>query len=394
MRVFLKGLNSCGMRRADVRRYRDFLAASGHELVADPAASDLVLLWTCAFREDQRQNALAEIERYVREYRAAVVVAGCLPDIDPETLRARFSGRVIGWRDEQPALEALFATGGPSLAQMPRLLGEPRLCDDVDRFRRENPDRDAAFIDQFNKLFIAEGCRFECSYCTERLAFPPYRSFPEDDLVAECRRLVAATGAHDVVLLGDSIGDYGHDIGTTLPRLMHRLQEAEPRLRLAIQGLNPAHFLRFFDELVGFVERGEILHLQLPIQSASDRILRLMQRPYDQAGIEKVYGALGALGFHAYDSHIIIGFPGETEADLEETLEFLLRHRPNYVLASGFMATPRAAAHHLPDQVAHDVKLARLRLAERRIKDAGIICNADYSELGAERCRRLNSLTA
>lgn len=390
MKVFIKGLNGCWMRKTDIQRYRDFFLANGHELVDDPAESDVTLLWTCAFRCDYRDNSLAEIERYQGEFAAELIVAGCLPDVDPELLRKQFQGRVVNWRDDEKKLEEYFGAPGEKLSAIPRMVSERKLHDDVAKFKTENPDKDATFADQFIKLHVAEGCRFECTYCSERLAFPPYHSFPEDELVEACRRVVEATGQLEVMLLGDSIGDYGHDIGSSLPALIRRLKTVHPGLKIAFHGLNPGHFIRFYDDMVEFLRNGDIHHIQLPIQSASERILKLMRRPYTRSDIDKIFGLLNSIGFTAFETHLIIGFPGETEEDLEETIQFVLRQRPRYVLASGFMEAPAMPASRLPGKVDAETKSQRLREAGARIRATGIICNTDDSELSAARFRALN----
>lgn len=201
MRVFVKGLNSCGMRKGDVQQYRDFLRANGHTLVEHPSQSEVVLLWTCAFRGDFRDSALQEIDRYQRDYDTELVVAGCLPDIDPAILRERFSGRVVNWRDDERKLREFFGAPKRQLSEIPRLVSDLRLHRDVTQFKQENPLAAAVFADQFVKLYIQEGCRFQCTYCAEILAFPPYRSFAPDDLVDACRREVEASGCLDVMLL-------------------------------------------------------------------------------------------------------------------------------------------------------------------------------------------------
>lgn len=390
MKVAIKGLIPCGIRKVDLQQYRDFFESNGHEVVEDPAESDVILLWTCAFRGDFRDNSIAEIKRHQREFRAELIVAGCLPDIDGELLRQHFRGRVIAWREDEQKLEEYFGGGGATFRQIRRAVAEDKVCDDAAVFRALNPDKDAWFGDQFVKLFVAEGCRFQCTYCAERLAFPPYRSVPEDALVEACRRVVEKTGQHDVMLLADSLGDYGHDIGSSLPRLIRKLRGADPALQIALHGLNPADFVRHYADMVEFIRKGDIRHLQLPIQSASDRILRLMRRPYRRTHLEKIFGFLKEVGFKEFETHILVAFPGEREEDHEATVDFVLRFRPRYVLASGFMETPAMPAAKLPDKVDGDTRRRRLTDVETRLRAAGIICNTDESALSVDRFHRLN----
>ncbi len=390
MKVFIKGLNSCGMRKANLRRYADFLLENGHEISRTPHDCDVILLWTCAFRRDFLDNSVSEIKRYTDQYDGELVVCGCLPDIDGETLSQNFSGRFIRWRDDEKQMEECFDAPRKKLSEIEWLLNKDYLCDDVEEFRGENPDKDASFTDQFNSLFVTEGCRFECTYCSERLAFPPCHSFGEEKLIQDCRRMIEKTGKLNVMLLGDSIGDYGHDTGSSLPELMRKLKSISPDLKIALQGFNPASFMNFYDEMERFLINGDICHLQLPMQSASDRILHLMNRPYTKADLSKVFGLLNRVDFSEFDTHLIVGFPGETEQDVEETLNFVLKHKPKYVLMSGYMESPEMASSSLPHKVDNDTRYKRLRRIESQVKAAGILCNTDDSELSADRCRRLN----
>lgn len=392
MRVFIKGLNSCAMRKAELAQYKLFLEANGHKVVAKPEDSDIIILWTCGFRSDVRDNSVDEIKRYQKEYKAELIVAGCLPDIDPQLLGRVFQGRVIKWRQDALRMEEIFAHPNAHFEHIPATLIEGALCADAANYRVENPDKAASFHDQFIKLLISEGCNYKCSYCSERLAFPPYRSISADNLVASLRKILKETDCRRLVLLADSVGDYGSDIGTTLPELMKRLYKVEPALKIALNNLNPDAFIRYYDEITEFIEDGRIEHFNLPIQSASDRILQLMNRPYSRKDIEKIFGMLKHIGFKEFDTHLIVGFPGETENDFRQTVDFVLGYRPKYVLVSGFMESPIMDACHLSGKVDEDIKRKRLEIAQKLINAQGIICNTEHGELSIDRCRRLNKV--
>lgn len=390
MKVFIKGLNSCAMRKQKLHQYREFLLSNGHKVVNRPQDSDTILLWTCAFRGDVRDNSVSEVRRYQEQFEAELIVAGCLPDIAPELLRKNFNGRIIPWRNDNCKMEECFGNTKRGFEDVPTTFAERNLCDDVEKFRRENPDKDATFHDMFIKLVVSEGCNYNCSYCSERLAFPPYRSFSEQKLVELCRDMVEKTGCSEVILLSDSLGDYGCDTGSSLPNLIHKLSGIHPDLKVALNNLNPADFIKFFDEMVNLLKNGIIRHLNLPIQSASERILELMNRPYDRRDIDRIFGLLNDIGFEEFDTHLIVGFPGETEEDFAETLRFILKHNLKYVLASGFMESSGMAACGLPDKVDRQTKLERLGEFYKQVSSAGLICNTDDSELSADRRRRLN----
>lgn len=390
MKVFIKGLNSCAMRKQKVEQYRQYLAGSGWEVVERPGDADRILLWTCAFRADIRDMSIEMIHEFSDNYEAEVVVAGCLPDIDPELVREHFDGTVIPWNGDGEVMEKVFGNGGGSFCGIDEVYVEPNLCADTAEYRRANPEADATFHDQFIKLVVSEGCNYECSYCSERLAFPEYHSFSEESLVERCREQIARTGHKKIILLADSLGDYGVDRGGSLVGLIERLTGLDEGVQVALNNLNPTCFMKMFDELVGLVEGGSICHLNLPIQSACEKVLRLMKRQYSVGEIERIFSRLNEIGFSEFDTHVIVGFPGETDADFDETVKFLLRHRPKYVLGSKFMVSKNMDAYKLGDRVSEEVKSARSRELYRAMEENGILVNTDDSELSKERLRRIS----
>ena len=389
MKVFFLGLNGCVMRKQKLKQYQQFIVANGHEIADNIKNSDVCLVWTCAFRGDFLNNSTSVIERYEKNYKGKLIVAGCLPDIAPDILRKHFSGLVINWRDDGHKLEEFFGTASNSAKKFTPVFVEEKLCDDAQKYRQENPGKDASFHDQFIKVVVSEGCNYDCAYCSERLAFPPYRSFPEDQLLSACRRMIEKTGEHNVILLADSLGDYGRDTESSLPKLMRKIKAIHPDVRIALNNLNPASFMAYFDEMIEFVKKGDVRHLNLPIQSASARILRLMNRDYTRDDIDKIFRSLNSCGFKEFDTHVIVGFPGEREEDVEETIQLIVRHKPKYVLASKYLEVPSMASSGLPDKVEEKTQLSRLQRFTESMKKAGIICNNEGGEIIKNRFQRI-----
>ncbi len=387
MRIFFKGLNTCPQRQHKLAQYRAFLAANGHVLVSEPGEADEILVWTCAFRDDVQDNTLTQLNQYRDRYGKPVTAAGCMPNIAPDVMETAFDGTVIAWTDEVE-LERRYRTDGPGLAETDAVFSKPAVCEDAAAYRAAHPDADVIFHDQFVQLMISEGCPFLCTYCSERLAFPPYRSFPPDDLVAAVTRRCVEADQFNVMLIADSLGEYGRDIDSGLVDLSNRILAADGRIRLAYANLHPWNVLEDLDGFIDLVRGGRVLHLNLPVQSGSDAVLKRMGRLYDRAGIDRLFSTLRGAGFTDFDTHVIVGFPGETEADFEATMSFLLDQRPRYVLVSCFMAAREAAAARLSDQVPPEVMAWRNDEAARRLRAAGILCTNDGG--AQDRLRRLN----
>jgi len=378
------------MRRQNVSQYRDFILACGHEIVANVEESDTVLLWTCAFREDIRDNSLAQIKYYQNECGKRVIVAGCLPDIDGKALAACFKGDVINWRQDVKKMAQIFGEPQNDLTHYSSIYAQQKFCDNSEIFRKKNPDKDVTFPDQFIKLVVAQGCNHKCSYCSERLVFPPYRSFPLGQLVEVCRALVSETNQTDVMLLADSVGEYGKDIGSSLPDLIRALCGIRSDIKIALNNLNLIDFIAYFADMRDFIKLGYIKHLNLPIQSASSRILKLMDREYSPADMHKVFSLLRELEFKDFDTHIIVGFPTETDSDFKETVDFILEYRPRYVLMNRYFEVSGIRCASLEGKVSAKDVTRRIDEAEKRFANAGVICNSENSELMKQRLAHIN----
>jgi tRNA A37 methylthiotransferase MiaB len=384
MKVYVKGLNSCIQRKADIRRYKDYVAGCGHELVDHVEQADRVLLWTCAFRADHKNNSLRKIKSYTQADKD-LVVCGCLPGIDKDALDAGFDGVSFRWADEAEAMPRLF--GGRSVAALQAASERAVEVPDFAAFRQDTTQYKVAHADQFVKLFVSYGCNQKCAYCSEILAFPPYRSVPLDQLVSECQRRLSVTGTRRVLLFADSLGEYGCDIGCTLIELIDALTALDG-VQVGLENLNPCHFLDSFDPFIQRVHDGRIFLLQLPIQSASDRILDLMARKYHRADLERLFGALKECDFREIETHTIIGFPTEQEEDFNATVEFLSWMRPKIAALSAFMDAPNAPASGLQPKIPAAVIERRIAEAVKVLTAVGIVCNHDNCSLSQERFDR------
>ena len=187
---------------------------------------------------------------------------------------------------------------------------------------RHNPSRRPVF-----HIRIARGCDEKCSYCAIRFAVGRFRSKPLRDVLAEFN--AGLERGYDLFeLLADDVGPYGTDLGTDLPTLLREVFDRRASFRLSLTDVHPRYLIRYRAALIDLLavhgDRVEVM--RVPVQSGSDRILDLMQRPY---AVAEVADAVDELRREAptvkLETHILVGFPGETEADFEETISFLQR---------------------------------------------------------------------
>lgn len=390
MKVYIKGLNICPLRRQNLLHYKCFLEKNGHEVIFDPYNSEVILVWTCGFRLDVIENSISELNRYQKEYSGRVIALGCLPDIDRSQFKDRFNGTIVPWKEEEKFFEKYFLAKSGSFIESNPVFCENPICSDASEYRKLHPGKDVIFADQFLKLLINQGCPYECSYCTEKLAFPPYKSVSEDNLVEACRIPVSQQGQYRIMLMGDCIGMYGSDIGSSLPALIKHLHSEYPQTVYVLNNLHPKNFLDFYDDMKQFLNDGWIIHINLPIQSVSDKILSKMNRQYNRKDLDKIFGLMLNMGFRNFDTHIIVGFPGETEADFMETVGFLKKYRPTYALVSKYYDAPGALSSKMNGKNDDNTMNKRLKLIENEMKKAGIVYNIDGSDFMQNRFLRIN----
>ena len=389
MKVYIKGLNVCAPRRQNLLHHKNFLEKHGHEIVYDPHESDVILVWTCGYRKDVIENSITQLNRYREEYPGEIIAIGCLPDIDKELLEDKFKGIIVPWKKEGDFLEKYFHTDAGAFAAASPVFYEAAVCSDAAEYRRLHPDSDVIFADQFFKLAISQGCPYECTYCTEKLAFPPFRSVSEDELVEACR-IPVQQGQNRIMLIADCLGEYGRDIGSSLPQLIRRLRAEYPQTVYALQNFHAKNFLDFYEDYEQFLKDSWLAHINLPIQSASDRVLMAMKRQYTRKDLDKVFGLMASLNFRHFDTHIIVGFPGETDEDFVETLDFLKKYKPTYALVSKYYDPPGAPSSKMSDKIDDHTINRRLELIERTMREIGMVYNIDGSSFYKERFSRIN----
>ena len=391
MKAFVRGLHACLQRRCDVNRYINYIVDCGHEVVPTAKESDIILLWACAFRKDYCDNSLAVIADYSRRFgEERVVVCGCLPAIDEALLKSQFKGRYFKWQDDSEALNAIFGNSNRDFRSTSRIIAEKNITNDIDLYRKEHPDEDVSYYDQFVKLFVSEGCRYDCAYCTEKRAFPEYKSFPLKDITNKCQRLVEASHQNKVVLIADSLGDYGKDFDSSLVELIDSILGIRDDTKVGLMNCHPTDFIANFDYLIGRLREERIFHLSIPIQSASDRILKLMNRPYTKDDLTRIFTELNNINFRECETHLLVGFPSESYDDFHESVDFVIRHKPKYVMASAYMESASLKSSNLHGKVSPETIRKRLQFLVEYMKEHEIICNYDSCEYIKEQfCREV-----
>ena len=218
---------------------------------------------------------------------------------------------------------------------------------------------------------IEEGCLDACAYCSTRLVKGRLRSTPATDIVRQVKSLVD-DGCVEIQLTGQDCGCYGFDTGTDLAELVQRILAEVPgdyKMRLGMG--NPRHMRRYVDKLIKCFEDDRVYKfIHLPVQSGSDSVLKAMNRKHDVQDYVELAAAFNEFPLFTLSTDLIVGFPGESERDFQDTLDVLQRTRPTVCNITRFVARPNTPAFNMqgsvPDEIKH-VRSAALAEAFQKI---------------------------
>jgi tRNA-2-methylthio-N6-dimethylallyladenosine synthase len=348
----------CQMNEHDSERMKGMLESLGYAEAARRDEADLILFNTCSIREkaDSRLVAhLGEAKRLKREDPARVVgVGGCWAQSVKDEVFERFPFVDVAFGPGQVSKLAEFLTSDSLSAQ-----GFFEFEEFTGRLPMKREREFQGWVQ------ISVGCNCVCSYCIVPSTRGREVSRPVAEIVDEVERLVD-DGVREVTLLGQNVNSYGRDLPkkVTFAELLRLVDAAGPD-RIRYTSPHPKDMredvIRAHAELRSLCE-----HIHLPLQSGSSRVLKAMRRTYNR---ERYLDRVAQIREHVPDcaltTDIIVGFPGETEADFRETLE--VAEDVGYDGAFTFVYSPRrgTAAAELTDQTPHEVKIERMeRLVE------------------------------
>jgi threonylcarbamoyladenosine tRNA methylthiotransferase MtaB len=309
----------CRLNQVESREVGALLEERGFQVVEPGAAAQVYVVNTCTVtgRADFSDRQL--IRRIARENPAAyLVVTGCFAQTDPDAAAGIAGVDLVVGNQETSRLPARLGT--PTPRPRPAVVGaDIAAARDVPIAPVARPaGRSRAFVK------IQDGCQHRCAFCIVPAARGRSRS-QEPKVVLDQVRALAGAGYLDVTLTGVDIGHYGWDLypRTTLAALLRELAEVDGLRWLRLSSVLPAYFT---PELVDAVTTLPVMapHLHLPLQSGSDRVLRLMRRPYHtgmyRSLVDRLAAAIPGLGLGA---DVIVGHPGETAEDFEATMRFV-----------------------------------------------------------------------
>jgi tRNA-2-methylthio-N6-dimethylallyladenosine synthase len=346
----------CQMNEYDSERVAGLLREHRYELTDNEADADLILVNTCAIREKAEDKVFSKLGelRMLKAQRPELVlgVMGCMAQLQQGVVQKR-----------APYVDLVF--GSPAVARVAELVERVR------RDRRPVMETGEAPLVKITArppsasrlkayVTVMEGCEKHCTFCVVPRTRGRERSHAPEAIVAEVRGLVA-DGCREVTLLGQTVNAYGRDLvpPTDLAELFQQVNDVDGLARIRFTTSNPYNLTpKLIAAMRDVPKVCEWFHL--PLQSGADRVLERMNRGYTRAQYLDLIAALrNAVPDIAMSTDLIVGFPGETEAEFEATLEMVERVEYDNVFAFRYSRRPGTPAAEMEDQIAEDVKARR-----------------------------------
>jgi MiaB/RimO family radical SAM methylthiotransferase len=379
--IFTSG---CERRLLDAERIKNYFEKNDWKVVRDPRKADIIFYNSCAVNKSVEDLSIDNIERF-KKLKAQLIVAGCLPKINQQRLKKHFQG-ITFFPESLDKIGKTFPKHKIRFNQIPDankfyeqgLYTEERVWSPnshellLNRLRK----RHGKFI--FNKLRqricknknkeifhlrISNGCLGSCSYCGIKKAVGKLRSKPLKKCLQEFNRGLKL-GYKKYAIQADDVGAYGLDIGLTFPHLMNKILSKKENLEIYIPNLHPKWVVKYKKEMLGILLSSKIKKFECPIQSGSDRILKLMNRyPPPVLEIKKLLKEIKNKNPKIkIRTNIIVGFPSETKRDFQETLNFIKEIEFSELCLFKLLLVPGTLAEKMEPKVSEKEKEKRLRI--------------------------------
>jgi len=392
----------CPRAQVDTARLCEYVRANGWSVANELEEADVILVTLCGYNADQEERSVRLLDSADRRRKpgSRLVVVGCLAGIGRDRLRASYDADLVppvSGADLDGILGAtvrLDAIADPNEIE-PYVRSASRHLDDTDRhpgdgrvksvmrralvrsgarevLRHRHWKRELIHLVRKERVFsirVAEGCLGQCTFCAIRFAAGPLRSKPLDTVLSEFDAGLAGGYTHFRLIAGD-LGCYGQDIGTNVAELLGLMMRRTGSFELTLLDFDLKWFIAYSDVLVDVLSRnrGRLRSLTLPMQSGSERVLQRMQRGHTardaQTALMALRQACPQLDLY---TQVLVGFPGETESDFEDTLKVLRAVRFDWVQFYDYQDRPGTEASGMPDKVPREVIRARSLRARREI---------------------------
>jgi tRNA-2-methylthio-N6-dimethylallyladenosine synthase len=359
----------CQMNLHDSEKLAGALEAVGYRRAAGRDDADVILFNTCSIREKAAEKVFSEVGRlrHLKRRNPGLIVGlcGCVAQQEGEAIfaRAPIVDFVIGPRATASlprTLERLLSGDRTARHTVDTEYREDSIRFPFDAIRRESPETGKAYVT------IIEGCNHRCTYCIVPTTRGREVCRPLEEVLAEVGAL-ASTGIQEIEFLGQTVNAYRDHDGNTLAELLRSTARVDGVKRIRFTTSHPAQMTKGLMDAMRDSLPALCPYLHLPVQSGSSAVLERMRRGYDRATyLEKIRGLRDRIPEMLFGTDIIVGFPGESEDEFEETMSLLDEVPFDTVYSFAYSQRPGTQAIAFGDDVPLSVKMDRLKRLQAR----------------------------
>jgi len=336
MKVYMESYG-CSANQADGEIMLGLLKKDGFNVVNSPKKSDVNIINTCIVKSPTENKMRYRIKQLSKS-KKPLIVGGCMPKTERDIIeKISPNASLIGPDSIEMISNVIKKTLSGKKVIHTRDLKKPKIC--LPRVRKNS------VIDICE---ISTGCLSTCSFCEVKFAKGKLFSYPIDLIMKEIE-MSLKEGCKEIWITSQDCGCWGRDQNLTLPKLLWKISEIKGRFLIRIGMMNPTHVKDIVDDLVDSYKSSKIFKfLHLPVQSGSDRILKRMNRDYTVNDFRKIVKKFRKeFPSLTLSTDIIIGFPGETEKDFQDTIDLIKDVKPDIVNISKFGARPWTKAEKM-----------------------------------------------
>lgn len=384
MKVYVT-TNGCEEAQISSAQVEEFFRANNSEIIRDSTQADLIIFFACGLTKSSEIDSLKVIGKLKDKIKPSgrLIVWGCLPKIDPQSLSGVYDGPIVGPMDVDfyekilGAPRVLFDDISANTLIPKETFKIPRHSPVVRLTRSMKSLLDGSLGYARKDLWISRclgrriywirtstGCTHHCTYCSDRCAWQNVRSRPMHKIISEFKQGMKM-GYRRFFLISADLGAYGVDIGRTLPELLEKMVNGDTgtNYKFYLNQINPYHLRNSFHDFENIFESGRVGVLGSQVQSGSNRILRLMGRSYAAEDWVKCMRSVHNRFPNIFLlTHLLVGFPTETEEDFRMTSRLLDQVPLDYAVVFKFSRRQNVPASRLPGQVLPNIAEKRYNM--------------------------------
>lgn len=387
--------NGCAVLRHETERIARYFTLNGWILEKSPEVADIVILTCCGVTHNEEDEAIGMLRKLeeIRTPDSRIIVSGCMPafakervlDVSPQATILKYAELVQldGIISADVPFETVYYNVHPQLEsennseydtdtnlqlmrKIDRLCGS-RMCEqawNVSTLRKYMWDDNKTF-----QIKVSYGCPGKCSYCATKIGIGDFRSVDKDFIMMQFTEGLKM-GYDHFILMGDEIGAYGRDIGTTLPELLQQMYDkSDGKATVSIRYIHPDILVTLYDRMKKFFALGFVNYFCCAIQSASPTVLMRMNR---NPNIEPFIRCMEDINKNKYPvskhTQIIVGFPGEVSDDVLLTMDALRRCEFEHININLYSPRQHTAAWNMKETVTQEEKIFRAELIRHSMK--------------------------